>query len=65
MYIYPTHIQSNYKQIIVTGKEPGQKLKHANAELVNFNFQLQLNRVQYIDMKKSKDKRQKNQAGIQ
>ena len=38
-------------------KEPGQRLKHANAELKDFNFQLQLTHVQYIDVKTLEKKR--------
>ena len=40
-------------------KEPGQQLKHANAELKDFNFQLQLTHLQYIDVKtlQKKDKK--------
>ena len=51
--------KSNYKQITVMDKEPGQRLKHANAELKDFNFQLQLTHLQYIDVKtlEKKDKK--------
>ena len=43
-------------------KKPDQNLKHANAEPFDFNFQLQLTRVQYIDIKtlKTKEERKSN-----
>ena len=54
--------KSNYTQITVMDKEPGEKLKHANAELKDFNFQLQLTHVQYIDVKTLEKKDKKNSS---